>query len=91
MKINNPLSALTEHFEEIIGKIARIAEFWDRFHLSLLGRIRVCKTFMLSQISYLGCIITPTENQYKRLQDSMDKFCLNNMSFAKKRLYWPAS
>jgi len=91
MKIDNNLSVLTEYFEDVITKVIRIKEFWERFHLSLPGRISVCKTFMLSQIGYLGCILTPTKNQLKRLQECLDQFCLGTMNLAKKRLYWPAS
>jgi hypothetical protein len=87
MKIDNTLSTLTEYFDEALAKIMRIGEFWERFNLSLPGRIQVCKTFMLAQIGYLGSIITPTGQQLKRLQDYMDKFCLKKLRVAKRKLY----
>jgi len=65
-------------------------EHWERFYLSLPGRISICKTFMLSQIGYLGSIIMPSDAQLKRLQDLLDKFCLGTLRVAKKRLYLPA-
>jgi hypothetical protein len=91
MTVNRDLSALIDHFNEIRGKILRIKEYWDRFNLTLPGRISVCKTFMLSQIGYLGCIITPTDAQFKALQKILDDFCLGTLRIAKKKLYLPAN
>jgi hypothetical protein len=91
MTINRDLNALLDHFTETRGKILRIKEYWERFNLSLPGRISVCKTFMLSQIGYLGCIITPTEAQFKALQKELDDFCLGPLRIAKKKLYLPVS
>jgi hypothetical protein len=89
MKIDRNLSTLENYFDLVLGKIVRIREYWEKFNLSLAGRIRICKTFMLSQIGYLGCIITPSDMQCRRLQECMDSFCLGTMNIAKKRLYWP--
>jgi hypothetical protein len=89
MTINRNLSALENHFDEIITKIARMIEFWDRFKLSLCGRISVCKTFMISQIGYLGCIISPSAQQFNRLQKLLDDFCTGKSRIAKKKLYLP--
>jgi hypothetical protein len=89
--VDNNLSMLTLHFEDVIQKIQRQIEYWDKFHLSLAGRISVCKTFLLSQIGYTGCFITPDNNQSKRLQDLMDGFCLGSLRVAKKKRYLPPS
>ncbi len=89
LTIDNNLSCVTDYFDGVITKIQNIIEYWERFYLSLAGRISVCKTFMLSQIGYIGSILTPIANQQKRLQDLLDKFCLNNLRVAKKKLYLP--
>jgi hypothetical protein len=91
LTIDNNLSFMTNYFEGTIAKIQNIIEYWERFYLSLAGRISVCKTFMLSQIGYIGSFLSPTNNQMKRLQDIMDKFCLGTMRIAKKKLYLPPS
>jgi hypothetical protein len=49
----------------------------------------VCKTFMISQIGYLGCIITPNGAQTNRLQKLLDDFCIGLARIAKKKLYLP--
>jgi len=89
LAIDNNLSCISNYFDGVITKIQNIIEYWERFYLSLAGRISVCKTFMLSQIGYIGSILTPTANQLKRLQELLDKFCLNNLRTAKKKLYLP--
>jgi hypothetical protein len=89
MTINRTLNALGSHFDEVINKILRIIEFWDRFKLSMCGRISVCKTFMISQIGYLGCIITPTTAQLTRLQKLLDDFCTGTARIANRKLYLP--
>jgi len=87
MAINRDLNDVYDHLDDVSTKIARCIEYWERFYLSLPGRIAVCKTFMLSQIGYLGCFITPTGRQIKELQNRIDKFCLGTLSVAKNRLY----
>jgi hypothetical protein len=89
MTINRNLDSLSNHFDEVILKITRLIEFWDRFKLSMCGRISVCKTFMISQIGYLGCIITPSPGQTNRLQKLLDDFCTGTSRIAKKKLYMP--
>ncbi len=91
MDFDRNLSSLTTHFDEVLGRVNRIIEYWERFNLSLPGRISICKTFMVSQIGYLGCIITPSDLQVKRLQTALDNFCLGSTRLAKKRLYLPAN
>jgi hypothetical protein len=89
MTINRNLDSLQNHFDEVILKIIRMIEFWERFKLSMCGRISVCKTFMISQIGYLGCIITPSQGQTNRLQKLLDDFCTGSSRIAKKKLYMP--
>ncbi len=89
ISINRSLDSLSSHFDTVAEKIVRIIEFWERFKLSLCGRISVCKTFMLSQIGYLGCIITPTAGQLNRLQKLLDDFCTGSARVSNKKIYLP--
>jgi len=91
MDIDRNLSSLSNYFDTVEVKILRMIEHWDRFKLTLPGRISVCKTFMLSLIGYLGCIITPSDQQLKRLQEITDNYCLGTIQLAKKRRYLPAN
>jgi hypothetical protein len=89
LSVDNNLSCLTSHFDAVIRKIENIIEYWERFHLTLAGRISVCKTFMLAQIGYIGSIITPTQAQFKKMQELIDNFCLGSLRTARKKLYLP--
>ncbi len=89
LTINRDLNSLSGHFDTVITTIIRMVEYWDRFNLSLPGRISVCTTFMLSQIGYNGSIVRPSPAQEKRLQKIMDDFCVGNKRVAKKKLYTP--
>ena len=57
-----------------VEKIRQTANFWSRFKLSLPGRIGIAKGLMLSQINYFGCIITPSKDQIREMQNIMDNF-----------------
>jgi hypothetical protein len=61
LRINNRAENLTHHFEEKIQKIRQLIGSWNRYNLTLPGRISIAKTMLLSQIGYIGCFITPTE------------------------------
>jgi len=91
LNVNRDLSSLTAYFDDIAGKVSRMVEHRERFNLSLPGRISICKTFMLSQIGYLGSILTPSNQQINRLQQLMDDFCLGTLRVARKKLYIPPS
>jgi hypothetical protein len=91
MLINRDLTSLGTYFDGALQKIKLSIEYWDRFRLTLPGRISVCKTFLLSQIGYIGCIIRPTPVQENNLQKALNDFCLGTLRTAKKKLYTPVS
>jgi hypothetical protein len=62
VKFTKNANDITQNFVSSIDKIRKTANFWTRFNLSIIGRINVAKTFMLSQLGYLGTIFTPTGN-----------------------------
>jgi hypothetical protein len=82
---------LSVYFDETLRKIRQGIEYWERFNLSLPGRISVCKTFLLSQIGYIGSIVSPTAEQEKNLQKALNDFCIGTMRTAAKKLYTPLS
>jgi hypothetical protein len=87
LRINNRAENLTRHFEEKIQKIRQLIGSWNRYNLTLPGRISIAKTMLLSQIGYIGCFITPTENQLSVMQNLFDGFVTQRMVIAADRLY----
>ncbi len=60
--VNNKAENLERHFDGTVGKIRQLIGSWERYNLSLPGRIGIAKTMLISQIGYIGCIVTPTED-----------------------------
>jgi hypothetical protein len=87
--ISNDLSRLQDNFRKIKTKMLRSVSFWERLQLSLPGRIQICKTFLLSLVNYFGSILLPDPALIIEMQTIMNNFCLQNISFAKDRLYLP--
>jgi hypothetical protein len=85
--INNRAENLEDVFDETIAKIGRLANKWSLFTVSLLGRIAISKTMLVSQVGYVGCIITPTDDQLERMQNIIDGFATTCVVVAKDRLY----
>ena len=78
---------VNSNFDNVYNKIIAIANTWRQFGLSLLGRIAISKTFLISQINYVGAIATPSVDQLSRLQSIIDNFVLGGIPMAKDRLY----
>ena len=66
-----------------------MVKFWSKFNLSLPGRINIVKTFMLSQLGYLGSIVSPLPEQLIRILKKMNKYAMGNMIIAENRIYIP--
>jgi hypothetical protein len=80
---------LEKNFDKALEKIKNIRTFWERFKLSLPGRINVAKTLMLPQISYVGAILTPSIEQTNQLQKEMDSFVSGGLKISKNLISVP--
>jgi hypothetical protein len=56
------------NFEKIGTKIDNLIRFWERFYLSLPGKLTIYKTFLLSQINYFAAAFTPGEHIINNLE-----------------------
>jgi hypothetical protein len=65
---------LQGNFRTIKEKILNLIRFWERFKLSLPGRISIAKTFMVSQLNYLGCVFRPDPDLLSEIQSMLDCF-----------------
>jgi hypothetical protein len=87
LTINNTASNLNRYFDTKIGKVRSLIGKWGSYNLSLTGRIAISKTMLVSQIGYIGCIITPSCQQMKTLQDLIDSYVTQGTVVARDRLY----
>ena len=86
--IDNNLEDLTQNFDKAIVKIRNIISFWERFRLSVPGRINIAKTFLYSQLGYYGAILNPNKQQITIIENLIYKF-VNPINLAKHRLTIP--
>jgi hypothetical protein len=87
--IKSSLDNIDEIFTGIADKIVNAASFWDRFKLSLPGRISIAKTFLVSQLNYIGCFLSPSDEIIERIQVILDNFVKKNINISKKRISLP--
>jgi hypothetical protein len=80
-----------EIFHDLYVKISNIITSWERYRLSMPGRIGICKTLLLSQISYIGSICNPTDNMLNNIQNLIDSFVMGTLIVSKDRHYIPPS
>ena len=85
--ITNGENSLDGNLQPIKQKISSIIRFWDRFYLSLPGKITVYKTLLLPQLNYIGTILMPDERTLTELTELMESFVTQGFSITKKRLY----
>jgi len=85
--IDKNLEFLETIHEKTADKIDRTITFWSRFNLSLIGRINIAKTFLLSNLSYIAQIITPTDGQFNRMELSIAKFIRGTLIISKDRIF----
>jgi hypothetical protein len=87
--ITNHVEDFLDNFNGVIIKIRNIANYWERFNLSLMGRIRICKTMLVLQVNYLGSFVMPSDAQLVEIQSVLDKFCMGRTQCAKNKVYLP--
>jgi len=89
IEIDRDLAFFETVHDLTIQKVARISSFWQRFRLTLPGRIAVAKTLMFSQIGYIGSIITPTKAQLKRLEQIIFDFVKGPLNISNDKVTKP--
>jgi len=90
VEISNKLDNISDIFTKIREKIVKLINFWDRFKLSLPGRITILKTCLISQLNYIGCFLPVPHDVLDSIQMLLDNFVKKNLRVAKERLYLSA-
>ena len=86
-QVDNSAEQLGLNFSSAEVKIKKLIATWLPFKLSMIGRINISKTFLISQVLYIGAVLTPDPDIIIRLQSTIDNYVLNKMPFAADRLY----
>ena len=86
-QVSNNDDIVEVNFESAIEKILKIVRFWNRFNLTLPGKINIYKTLLLSQVTYKATILKPSKHIINRLDAIFEKFVLKGFSISKSRIY----
>jgi len=86
-KIKNTSPCFAGNETVILEKIRKQSNFWKRFNLSLPGRINVAKSFLYSQINYLGCFLPFDGGTIREIENILEEFVGGNLRIAKHRFY----
>ncbi len=78
---------MEKNFSSVIEKIENLIGFWERFKLTLPGRIAIIKTVLVPQLNYLGCVLTPADRDIQRIQTALDTFALKGLPVSPDRRY----
>jgi len=85
--IKNTGCCFEDNVQIIIQRVQKQANIWSRFNLSLPGRISVAKTFMYSQVNYLGCFMPISDLGIERISLIIEKFVRGNLKIGRKKFY----
>ena len=76
-----------KNYEKVTTKVLNIIRFWDRFNLTLPGKIAIYKTLLISQINFFACILTPTPGIVETLTSAMEAFVTKGLNISKQKKY----
>jgi len=85
--LQNNGDMVARNFEKVREKILNIIRFWERFNLSLPGKIMIYKTLLLPQINFISTILTPHKEILDELSDAMTNFVTKGFYVSKKKLF----
>jgi hypothetical protein len=86
LKIKNNCSNYTASKNDIEEKISCQIRFWNRFDLSLPGRISVSKTFMYSQLNYIGCFLPIEAERLVNIENIIEQYVRGPLNISKERM-----
>jgi hypothetical protein len=89
MDIDAEIVNLDSNFVRIATSIDKSISYWDRYNLTLPGRINVAKSLLVSLLNYLGCFLMPSRNIFKKIQTSIDDFTVGKLNVARHHITLP--
>jgi hypothetical protein len=74
------------NFDTILTNIRKKISFWDRFSLSLPGRICVVKSLLITPLSHLGSFLMPSKPLLHNIQKALDSFTKGKLNIAVSKI-----
>ena len=91
LTIKPSLDNNVEIYEEILNKIRGLILFWECFRLSLPRRLAIMKTYLISQLNYIGSFLPAPDDSLTTIQNCINTFVKKNIRISEDRLYLPAN
>jgi hypothetical protein len=88
-KITKNWEDLHENLNKAEANVDKQIRFWDRYRLSLPGRINVAKTLLLPQLSYHASIIPLCVDKLDSIQEKINDFITGKLRIAKNLITAP--
>ena len=75
------------NFNKLMVKIRGMSLFWKKFKLSIVGRINIAKTYLLSQIGFYAPVIAFSEIQMETLRNEIGFFVRGSLKITINTVY----
>ncbi len=75
------------NFETVSTRIDNLIRFWERFYLSMPGKISIYESILLPQLNFVATILTPSADTMKNIEEKMERFVTKGFSLSKERIY----
>jgi hypothetical protein len=85
-RITKNFDSMVDNLDPAIDKIRNLARYWDRFKLSLPGRLSVAKSLMLSQIGFFASILPVPDPVINTIQKAINDFVTGTLKIEKNRI-----
>ena len=76
--LDSTLSTLDDNFNKCMTRAKKIIIKWRKYNLSIMGRITVAKSMILSQFTYVAAVLDLTKTQTNQIQELLDTFIMHN-------------
>jgi hypothetical protein len=90
MTISTDPAAWENNFGIILTNIRKKIQFWNRFNLSLPGRICVIKSLLISPLSHIGSFLMPLKQTLNSIQKELDSFAKGTLNVSVSKVTVPA-
>ena len=89
--IDNKLVNLDLNTTRVIESIKKTVNFWEKINLSLIGRINVAKTFLLSQISYIATVLDISDADGEIINHIICNFVRGKLKISFDKMFKPTT
>ena len=80
-EIDSKLEHLSNNYELVHAKVDKMISKWQCYKLTIMGRITITKSLLLSQYTYVGSVLDMTEFQTDLIQNKLNAFVLHNKRY----------